>query len=41
MPADRCGTTNFNRSHDAPLAQIDVTSIGRPRRLAIAAEDIR
>jgi hypothetical protein len=41
MPADHCGMTNFNRSHDAPLDPIDVSRIGRPPRLTMAADDIR
>src|SRR5262245_54886912 len=41
MTAQRCGTANLDRGHDAPLGEAQMRHVGGAPSDAVAAEDIR
>ena len=41
VATESSGAAYFNRRHDAPLGEIDVTGIGSSPCLTMAAEDVR
>ena len=41
LAAQRCGPARRDRAHDAPLDITEVVAMGLPKRLAVAAENVR